>query len=646
MLGLANNEANRTRESDDSMSVEYDEHDTFLTIPQIKAREILRAYVVHNRSKKMQTKRTVEHFESVIKPLLMSSVESFSRADADDASLRKYYIYLTHSDSYPVQLQHERDGWQWAIHNGSFDAKSSQPTHSKRHHEKLRCACDFPETPDPHECYSKFVLQMFLDTAVISSTNRAARCRPRLSDAIEAEKWQDLDTNEFMTWIGILELMLIAEPSSGCLQHYWRPDAFNFGTMSIQFNFSNHMSHHRWLQILQHLNFDGDISELFDAFNQKVEKTIIPGQVLSVCQLSRFEINHSSASEDWMCLCDMSTNVIMRLPSSSSRTRHWSEQVRDANAVSLLGLTQPYHFSLREVLFTSSQCEVDAITQLHKRGITGVLVSDNTPGTLPPFYPVDILKISLTSAQSCLICDRSFSGTNVRIFFQQLGSCAFCTNDSSLNGSQNDISVSNSKQLSKSLSKMSLFQSSVENHINLFTNPIRLARIDSSDYECFEKMSALIRILAIVEWNAKALYDSASSIKDSPLLQFRARLANKLLSGPTSRSLHPHRDNSDILDGKKRRIARSHRIIRLDNSTAQVQRQCSLACRCANKKSPKDPAPRTSNACSCSPSVPLCSKVCHTYHVLSQLDLHSELEAGISESDDRLNTCIISQRRC
>jgi hypothetical protein len=587
--------------------------------------------------KRSDAKSAGENFENIIKPLLMSSVDSFTEADADDPSIRKYYIHLANSDNGPVQLQHDRDGWHWEIYNSLFDAQSSDLNHDKCD-ERLCCTCTFPELPDPFDCFSKFMFRNFLDNSVVPSTNRTARCRQRLKAETEGEPWQDIDINELMTWIGILELMLIAEPTSGCLQEYWQPNAFNFGTMSIEFNFSKHMSHHRWLQILQRLTFDGDVAELFDAFNHRVEKTIVPGQVLSLCRLSRFESNHSSAAEDWMCLCDLSNKVIIRLPSSSLKTRHWSEQIRDSNAVLLLGLTQPYHFSLREVFFMSSQFEVDAIIQLHKRGIRGIFLSDNTPGTLPPFYPVDILQISLTSAKSCLVCDRSFSGTNVRIIFRQLGSCAFCTTDSGLNGSPSVISVSNLKESSKSMAKMCQLKSSVECHIKPFMNRIRHAHIDSSDYENFDKMSALVGVVAIVEYNAKALFDSMNSMKNSPLLQFRAKLAKKLLNSAKSRSLHPNRDSAvtfDVLDSKKRRIAQAHRVIRLDNSTAQVQRQCSLACRCANKKSPTESAPRTSNACSCSPSVPLCSKVCHTYHVLSQLNLHSDLEADLSHLEDR-----------
>jgi hypothetical protein len=634
MFGSANNAANESKRVDDISNTPFEEDKSFLTIPQIKAREFLRT--LDYTSKKLDSRYAGENFDNVIKPLVMSSVDFITEADVNSAGIRKYYTDLVTSAHSLARLQHDRDGWRWEIQSSLLGANSSLFTCSNQYYENLRRGCAFPKSHDPHDCFSKFMFSNFLEFTVISSTNRVARSRQRSNTVIETDSWQDLDMKEFMTWIGILELMQIAEPSTGCLQEYWQTNAFNFGTMSIHLNFSAHMSQHRWLQILKCLHFDGDITDLFDAFNQRVEKIVIPGQELTVCNISQFQLNYSNTIEDWMCLCDISSNLMMRLPSSPSKTRHWSEQIRDSNTVLLLGLTQPYHFSLREVFVVSSKCEADAIVQLQKRGIHGILLSDNTPRTLPPFYPVEISQILLPSTHSCLVCDRSFSGTNVRILFQRLSSCAFCTNDSSLNphGSPNVVSVSDLKDLSKAMAKMSQFKCFIEEHIKSFMKPIRHAAVDSSDFESVDKTSALICILAIVEYNAKKLFDILSSTTDSPLLQFRAKLANTLLNGPTCRILQSNRDKTTDFDSaecKKRRVAHAHRVVRLDNSTAQVQRQCSLACRCENKKGPKDPAPRTSNACSCSPSIPLCSKICHTYHVLSQLDLLSKMNADISK---------------
>jgi hypothetical protein len=547
----------------------------------------------------------------------MSTDNSSTEANGDCASLLQCHSYHVSSEESLSQWQLTQDGWRWAICSSVFPA-SAVSTSSKSSHEHLRLTCAFPESLDPNDCFSKFLSSNFLQHEVISSTNRAAR--KRQNKTCEAETWQDLDMNELMKWIGILELMQITETSSGCVQEYWKPNAFYFGTMSIQFNFSQHMSQHRWLQILNFLTFDCDISELFDAFNQRVEKTIAPGQALSICQLSQIDCSCSRSIDDWMCLCDMSTDLITRLPSSPSKSKHWSEQVRDSHTAILLGLTQPYHFSFRDVFVLSSKANADAVIQLHKRGINSILLSDNTLCTSPPFYPANILQVAMPPMNSCLICDRSFGGTNVRIIVKQFGSCAFCTNDAggSIGCAQTSVSTSDLQEFSTKITKIAQFKRSVDEHTKSFMKPIRQA---ITDIQSFEKVNALVWMFALVEHNAKKLFDIIHSYADSPLLQFRARLANKILGGPTGEYVRQIQVDTSFIDhceSKKRRIAEAHRIVRLDNSAAQVQRQCSLACRCANKKSPSDSAPRTSNACSCAPSIPLCSKVCHAYHVLSQ----------------------------
>lgn len=615
---MASSEASETQEEDDPQNLHIEAHDTFfLSIPQIKAREILRARVALCNSMKVADKSTCEDFERVIKPLLMSSVEFLTEAEVDSASVRRYHSFLSSADDSLVRSQLERDGWRFAICKCVVSPGATRDTFPKRYHESLRWICAFNQPPDPHDCFSQFIFPNFLEHAVVSATNCAARRRSKASMGMEA--WQDLDINELMTWIGVLEFMQIAETSSGCVQEYWKPNAFHFGTMSIQFNFSNHMSHHRWLQILKCLNFEGDVSELFDAFNQRVEKTIAPGQSLSVCKLPQFESNCSESFGDWACLIDSATGVFLRLPSGPSKTKHWSEQIRDPNTAFLLGLTQSYHFSFREAFVLSPHCRVDATVELRKRGIYAMVLSDNTPCTLPQSFPADILRAAVPSTSSCLVCDRTFGADNVRVVARQDVSCAFCTTESSSNALPSRVSDSDLKEYSDSIAKIAQFQCSVEEHIKSFMRPIRQTAADSSDIENFDKMSALIWIFAIIDYNAKKMFDMSSNNTESPALHFRARLASKLLG---SSQRHCVEENTLLLDNhdmKKRRLAEDHRIIRLDNSTSQVQRQCSLACRCANKKSQNDPPPRTSNACSCSPSTPLCSKVCHTYHVLSQL---------------------------
>ena len=602
-----------------------EERHSFLTIPQIKAREIIRAHVFHRHTQNVDDESTFEDFDSVIKPLLMSQVDALSEVEADDASVQNYYKYLASSVDWNFRSQLDRDGWRWEIHSNAVSPSSThlKTIRHKVHHETVRWACSFSESPSPQDCFSRFFFQNFLEQAVISSTNRSARSRVKAT--FEVEAWQDLDMNEFMTWIGILESMQIAETPTSCVEDYWQPNSFSFGAISIQFNFSKYMSQQRWLQILQCLNFDGDVSELFDAFNQNIEKTIIPGRALAICGISQLELSQSCSIKEWMCVSDLSAKMILRLPSSPSKVRHWSEQFRDPHTIQLLGLTQPYHFSFREAYIATSQCEADAIVQLHKRGIDSNLLSFNSPAGLPSFYPVDASRVLFRASNSCLVCDRSFCGKNVRVIMQQRGSCAICTDDSDSTGSTNPASILNDG--SKMMKAMSHFTVLVDEHIKSFIKPIRQAVVDQSEIENFDKMVHLIWVLSIVEYNAKQAFDVLSSKKEVPLSQFRAQLANELLSG---RSLPPKLESASVLnnaESKKRRIAEVHRVVRLDNSSAQVQRQCSLAHRCANKKSDNEPAPRTSNACSCSPSVPLCSKVCHTHHVLSQLDRFCEFNA-------------------
>jgi hypothetical protein len=612
---MASSEASETQEEDDPQNLHIEAHDTFfLSIPQIKAREILRARVALCNSMKVTGKSTCEDFERVIKPLLMSSVDFLTEAEADSASVRRYHGFLSSADDSLVRSQLERDGWRFAICDSVVSPGAMRDTYPKRYNESLRWICAFNQPPDPHDCFSQFIFPNFLEHAVVSATNYAARRRSKASMGMEA--WQDLDINELMAWIGVLEFMQIAETSSGCVQEYWKPNAFHFGTVSIQFNFSNHMSHHRWLQILKCLSFEGDVSMLFDAFNQRVEKNIAPGQSLSVCQLPRFESNFSEYFGGWVCLFDSATGVFLRLPSGPSKTKHWSEQIRDPNTAFLLGLTQSYHFSFREALVLSPQMQIDATVELRKRGIYAMLLSDNTPCTLPQCFPADILRAAVPSASSCLVCDRTFGADNVRIVAQQNVSCAFCTEFGST-ALPSRVSDSDLKEYSNSIAKIAQFQCSVEEHIKSFMRPIRQTVADSSDIENFDKMSALICIFAIIDYNAKKMFDISSNKTESPVLHFRARLASKLLSSSQRHCVEESTLLLDNHDMKKRRLAEDHRLIRLDNSTSQVQRQCSLACRCANKKSQNDPPPRTSNACSCSPSTPLCSKVCHTYHVLS-----------------------------
>lgn len=614
---MASSVASETQEDDDPQNVHNEAHDTlFLSISQIKAREILRARVALCNSMKVAGKSTCEDFESVIKPLLMSSVEFLTEAEADSASVRKYHSFLSSADDSLVRSQLERDGWRFAVCN-SVVSPVARDTHPKRYHEGLRWVCAFPQPPDPHDCFSQFMFPNFLEHAVVAATNCAARRRPKAS--MEAEAWQDLDINELMTWIGVLEFMQIAETSSGCIKEYWEPNAFHFGNMTIQFNFSNHMSHYRWLQILKCLNFEGNVSEMFDAFNQRVEKTVLPGQALSICQLPRIKSNRSESFGGWTCLFDTSTGVFLRLPSSPSKTKHWSEQIRDPSTAFLLGLTQSYHFSFRKAFILSPQFQVDATVELHKRGIYTMLLSDNTPRTLPQYFPADVLRVAVPSTNSCLVCDRTFGIDNVRIVAQQCVSCAFCTTEISSNGLPSGVSALDLKEYSNSIATIAQFKGSVEEHIESFMRPIMQTAADSSEIENFDKMSALIWIFAIIDYNAKKMFDIISCNKtESPVLHFRARLASKLMRGPQGHCVEENTTLLDNHDKKKRRLAEDHRIIRLDNSTSQVQRQCSLACKCFNKKSQNDPPPRTSNACSCSPSTPLCSKVCYTYHVLSQ----------------------------
>jgi hypothetical protein len=629
MSGITYNVESYTKEDGDPWDLQQEENHSFLTIPQIRAREIIRAHVSHRQSNNVGDETAVEDFDSVIKPRLMSEVDSLTEGEADAASVQKYYKHLASSAGSNLQAQLARDGWSWQIHCNTFSASRTnlKTSRLKAQCEPVGWACAFSESPGPHDCYSRFFFQNFLEQVVIPSSNRSARSG--MNATHEAKTWNDLDINEFMIWIGILESMQIAETPAGCIQEYWQPKSFAFGAISFRFNFSKYMSHHRWLQILQHLTFDGDVLELFDAFNQSMEKAFIPGRALSVCELSRFKLNPSDSVKEWMCISDWSTKIIMRLPSSPSKVRHWSEQFHDPTTILLLGLTQPYQFSFREAYVAASQCESDALIQLHKRGIDTIVLSDHASDELPPFYPVDALRVMLPSSNSCVVCDRSVGGKNVRIVIQQRVSCAFCPNDFSSRDSQHCFSVSN--ECSNTMKAISQFKFLVDSHIKMFIKPIQQALADISHIENFEKINVLVWLLAIVEYNAKRAFDMISPETETSLSRFRAQLANQLLSDCSSPQLFDRTSILGTVESRKRRIAEVHRAVRLDNSSAQVQRQCSLAHECANKKRDTDSAPRTSNACSCSPSVPLCSKVCHTHHVLTQLDSFFDVEGHDSE---------------